>query len=51
MADDQIKREWRRIIRLAQSGKSLSLRVAHAYADRLEAAGVSETDIDRLFPA
>lgn len=49
MADDEIKTEWRRLIRLYQKSR-LGRALARVEADELERKGVTEADIDRLFP-
>lgn len=48
-SDDEIREEWRRLRRLA-SRNSLGRKVAMLRADELESRGVTEQDIDRLFP-
>lgn len=50
MSDDKIKLEWKRALRLYNKGGSLSKRIAFMIADDLESAGVTDADIDRLFP-
>lgn len=50
MSDDQIRSEWKAICRQYDRGKSLARRVALLSCDELEARGVTEADIDRLFP-
>jgi hypothetical protein len=50
MTDEAIRTEWSRICRMYRRGGSLRQRLALMYADQLEAAGVSEGDIERLFP-
>lgn len=51
MTDAAIREEWRRICRQYDRGKSLARRVALLRCDQLEVRGVTEADIDRLFPA
>ena len=51
MTDHEIRAEWRRICRQHERGGSLARRLALAACDDLEVAGVTEADIDRLFPS
>ena len=49
MSDDEIRTEWKRLNRMFHRGKSLARRLALMAADDLEARGVTDADIDRLF--
>lgn len=49
MTDEQVIAEWRAIRRQYDRGRSLARRLALARCDALEARGVTEGDIDRLF--
>lgn len=50
LSDVKIKAEWNNILRLQRKGTSLSMRLAGVLADLLEKEGVTDEDIDRLFP-
>lgn len=49
MTDNEIKEKWYRAIMLYNRG-NLARRIANIIIDELESAGVTENDIERLFP-
>lgn len=49
VSDERIVHEWSLAVRLYRRGTRLGRKIALAIADALEADGVAEADIDRLF--
>lgn len=49
MTDDKIRRRWLRARRMYHSGSVLQRRLAMLDIEKLEQAGVTTEDIDRLF--
>lgn len=50
MDDAQIKEQWSRAVRLHGNNSSLAKRIAMLHVEELESAGVTEADIDGLYP-
>jgi hypothetical protein len=50
MTDIEIRKKWLIATRLYEKHSSLAKRISMLYVDELEAADVTEADIDRLFP-
>lgn len=49
-SDDEIHEKFAMAVRLYKKGSSLGKKVAEAIAEELESKGVTDDDIDRLFP-
>lgn len=51
VSDTHIKEEWGDAVRYYKTGSRLGQLIAFKIADDLEASGVTENDICRLFPS
>lgn len=50
LTDDEITEKWRRACLLYSKNSPLAKRIGLMIADELEGIGITEADIDRLFP-
>lgn len=51
ISDNHIKAEWGDAVRYYKTGSRLGRLIAFRIADDLEAGGITESDISRVFPS